>query len=310
MTRAGRWGVVLELAALAAVALSCTGGTTGGGGRQYEVLAQQSVPTQVTALQSSADGAWLAVGLNGALQLRGPTGVPVTPAVQPGYIQALAFNANGATLFSGGQGNGLAAWNTTSGAQERALTDAVFPVRAVATSQSGLVAAAFGDNTIRVFGQTGSETGRWLQHAVALAFVDDSTIVTAGADGVVRRFSPTGSALGQFSAHVSGVAAMAVQGARVATAGFDGTVRVSTVMGAEEAVHTPGGTVTAVAFSSNGTLAAGTQEGDILVFTSSTPQRLAAGSAVTGLTGSALTRFHAGTQGGVLLTVDLPPLGD
>lgn len=298
-------GVMLVLAA-------CSGSSSGGGGgpRVYQEVARLSMAGQVTGLAGLPSQGLLAVGLNGAVQVRASGMVRSSPSVAAGYIQALGFSPDGSRLYTGGQNNGLAAWDTATGASQTTLTDAVFPVRAVAVNAQGLVAAAFGDNTIRTFGSTGTETGRWLQQAMALAFVDESTILTAGADGVVRRFAATGAAQGQFTAHVTGVAAMSHWQGHVATAGFDGTVRVSSPMGAEESVNTITGTITAVAYAQDGTLAAGTQEGEVVVFVSSGPQRVSVGSPVTTLAGGVQGRVWAGTQDGNLIAVDLPPLGD
>jgi WD40 repeat protein len=248
------------------------------------------------------------VGQNGVLEVRAADGtLQKTLPVLAGYITALAWNDNGTTLYSGGQGNGLTAWDVVAGTASVNLTDTVFPVRAVAAGPQSQLAAAMGDNTLRTFGASGTELQRWLQQAAALEFVDAQTLMSGGADGFIRRMDPGGGAgRGEFSAHLGGVVALAVGGGRVASVGYDGVLRLSTVGGEEVQSWNLGGTLLNVALLADGRVAVGTAEGDLVVAApgNNTVGRENLGSAVTALCAYGQTLW-AGTQDAHLLRFTL-----
>ncbi|MBI5493575.1 MAG: hypothetical protein HY904_01030 [Deltaproteobacteria bacterium] len=282
------------------------GGSPGGAAR----VAEAAVGHRVTALALSDDGARVAIGLDGALETRGADlRQPQSLAVGAGFIQAVAFNAAGTMLFSGGQANGLTAWNTADGSRAGVLTDTVFPVRAVACSPAGLVVAALGDNTLRVFSPLQSETRRWLQQAAAVRWWSDQEVVSGGADGLVRRFDPvTGNARGSFSAHLGGVLALDVDAAagRVASAGGDGLVRVSALDGTAVAQWDAAGIPVGVAFVDGDRVACVVQEGALLVVPAAggDATRLDVGGALTAMAARG-SHVFIGTLAGEVYRYDL-----
>src|SRR5438270_426054 len=69
-----------------------------------------------------------------------------------GSVIAVAFSADGRTLVSAAADGTVRLWDTQTGASIRSLSRSTTPVRALAVSTDGAVAAGSGDGVVRVWG--------------------------------------------------------------------------------------------------------------------------------------------------------------
>jgi WD40 repeat protein len=195
-------------------------------------------------------------------------------SVYPRRTLGVSFHPNGRELASAGWEGAVRTWNTETGAQLRIFrVDQAVAITAVYSPDGSQIAAAFSDGTVRIWDPSNGRETRQLPCASdggsaatstsMLAFRPDGRWLAAcsnsldGAPGEVRVFdSATGRLIFSLRGHTSKVVAVAFSpdGTRIATAGFDLTVKLwETETGQEVCTlrgHTAG--VLSVAFSRDG----------------------------------------------------------
>lgn len=134
------------------------------------------------------------------------------------------------------------------------------PIRAVAADGSHIVSGSF-DGTALVWPEGLVLRGH--DGAVnAVALLGDGAVVTGGADGRVRlhAFGREPASLGR---HTEPVAGLTTQGERIASAGWDGTVRLWTRSGPAGVLTGHDGPVNAVAFAPDGSVVSAGYDGTL-----------------------------------------------
>jgi WD40 repeat protein/tetratricopeptide (TPR) repeat protein len=135
----------------------------------------------------SPDGQWLALQWNGSVELRpiSGQGPGFTLPLRGGYVSALAFSPDGATL-AGVDGRAVAIWDRASRRELLRLTGHKETVSSIAFSSDGsLVATTCGDAITRIWD---ARDGRPLaslpgpQYMQAIAFSPDGTYLAAAAN--------------------------------------------------------------------------------------------------------------------------------
>ena len=190
-------------------------------------------------LAFSPDGLLASVGDRASLRLwntdGGDTRGNKLQGNHPGEVRALAFNRDGATLASAGDGGAVRLW--TNGTQKTALRDHTGAVHAVAFSSAdaSLLATAGKDGTVRLWN---ADTGALLHalpghrgavRAAAFSPTNGALLATAGDDGLVRLWDAVrGEGLVVLRGHVGpvNVVAFSPDGTRLASGGGDKQVRL------------------------------------------------------------------------------------
>eukprot|EP01037_Dinobryon_pediforme_P005980 gene5980-6052_t len=137
------------------------------------------------------------------------------------------------------------------------------PVRAVAVGAGHVVSGGFDGSAIVWPEGVVLRAHDGAVNAVAVA--GDGSVVTGGADGHVLRWRD-GAVVADMAGHDGPVAALAVEGGRVASASWDGTARVWMPDGAVQVFEGHSGPVNAVAFAPGGRLVTAGYNGGIRVW--------------------------------------------
>jgi cytochrome c len=134
------------------------------------------------------------------------------------------------------------------------------PIRAVAADGTHIVSGSF-DGTALVWPE-GLVLRAHAGAVNAVALMADGAVVTGGADGRVMRLR-YGSDPVELGRHDGPVAALATQGERVASAGWDGTARIWGPRGAMQVLSGHDGNVNGVAFAPDGAVVTAGYDGTL-----------------------------------------------
>jgi WD40 repeat protein/serine/threonine protein kinase len=216
----------------------------------------------------SRDGRYLAVARNdGQVRVWDPSCGKLLHTLQAhkGPAWQVAFSPDGRTLASGGSDRKLRLWVLASGELLREFSDNPAAVNGVAFRPDGRsVVAACGDGTVKVWdrdtGQVAfSFRGEHLESPWSPSFsLDARRLGWSCLDDVVKVWDTTTGRLEidqQTNTYRCRAVAFSPDGARIALAGFDGTVRLLNAVTGREMLTIfahPRGHVTSVAFSPDG----------------------------------------------------------
>jgi WD40 repeat protein len=254
----------------------------------------ESIPSdQVLALAfSPVDGATLAIGrIDGTIaliDLDDTDTAQMSLAGHRGAILAIAFSADGSELATGSGDGSARLWQlgpasaepvvvVEGGTGEQTSLPAIVEPREV-PSQLAVVGR---DGSVRwgsyARNLTGAPGGRGGVTALALS-PDGSWLAVGGSDGTVQILVQEGAQAPDVTAppnirrRVSALA-FSPDGLTIAIGSNDGTVRVLSLSGAgdDSALRCPGVGVTALAFSNDGSLASGGDDGSIHVWNPAQP---------------------------------------
>ncbi len=151
---------------------------------------------------------------------------------------SLVFLPDGNQLVAAGGEKAIKIWNVTGKKVAKELPGHELAVLALSTSEDGkLIVSGSADNTVRGFDPAGKELWKWTARKAAcgVAVRKGAKQVAVGlADGTLAILDVSGAApkeLSAQSAHTAGVACatFSADGARLATVGGDGTIRVWSV---------------------------------------------------------------------------------
>src|ERR1043166_460807 len=167
------------------------------------------------------------------------------------WLEALAIDKEGKTLYSGGQDQAVKIWSPLGGKVENSIQAHTKSVMAVAVNKDGMIATAGADGSVKLWDKAGKEAAvfkientvksvdpKTKKETVAkepgreftcIAFSPDGKKVAAGnIDGFIKIYDVDKKAEEkELKAH-DGVRALAYSndGSRLATGGFDGTVKI------------------------------------------------------------------------------------
>ncbi|MEU6411502.1 caspase family protein [Microbispora sp. NPDC046933] len=212
----------------------------------------------------SPDGSRLAtVGVRGVALLRdGRTGKLVaTLGSSGGRETPIGFTFDSSRLITAGSDNSIRLWDGKTGKGVAVLNGHKGPVNWITSSpDSSRLATAGSDNSIRLWdGKTGKGVAVLNGHkgpVNAVAFTSDGSRLASGSsDNTVRVWDVgTASAIAVLRGHIGPVTEVAFSpdGSLLATSGADGTGRLWNVAVGEAATLAQRASVTAVAFTSDG----------------------------------------------------------
>jgi WD40 repeat protein/serine/threonine protein kinase/tetratricopeptide (TPR) repeat protein len=198
-------------------------------------------------------------------------------------ITTVAWSPDGEQLATGSIDDSVKVWNTTTGNEVVTLRGNQTQITSVVWGPAGQLASGAADGSTKIWNTLRDQESNVLSGHVGLATTvawspNGERLASGGNDGTVRIWDAAGKVIQTFQAHDSGKSrhelicslVWNVDGAKLASAGIDGKVKVWDVESGREIFALPGdhGPVGSVAWSSNGFLAAGSDDGTIRIVAS------------------------------------------